>query len=785
MKKIYTYICIAFLLFGAFGVDATFAQPTTFSDGATQIQNNLTSISNPAGAALAGAKMAWSAFGLGNIIFSILGWIGYFILQLMALLLGITGILLNFVLDKTIIDFSDNIRTFTGINVVWKTIRDLVNMSFIFILVYQGILMIVSKGDDVKVRRFIFAIILSSILINFSLFFTKIVIDASNIVTISIYNRIVSADPEAEDYLFKYGLSNIYIQSLGLQGFWGENAVESVSGLDALAGGDQRTGGKLFTISLMGSLLFLITSFTFLAISAMLIVRYIVLIILLATSPIGFMKGLFPYIDKKSSEWWESLIGQAVFPAVFMLMTWIILTLISPENGFTNDLDHKKWLELVNPQQDISSTALANASASGNNGPLSLLFNFSVVIGLSIASILVAKNYATQGAKAISGLINNATSIAGNTVLGGAARLGRNTLGVAGNRISESSWLKDKAVNGGTFGKWASMKALQGGDKIAQSSFDVRSSTIGKNFAKQSTVDFGENTNKGGRRGDVKQYGEKEAAKANLLKVSDVEIEAANQILNSKTFKDKEIEEFNKTDIGKKYYAVEAEWNESKAERERLENIVKTQEKERRSLSSTIDTLKIPDIDKLKTDKSALEAKNDPSLADEIQKITDKIAQAEKDKQKKAELITKRDELKNSLKESRDDLKSFVDQHRETKAKFDEVSAEKESWMSAEKEALIAKIGGQDKKEKNDMLVQRKVIGVSQNRVDAYANRIEDAGLAKRWGVHVKDQITSFGIPNLPIIQAINETPITKRDRMMIGKTVRATAKVKKDGDKA
>src|SRR3989344_1416303 len=104
----------------------------------------------------------------------------------MSLLTGLAGIILNAVIYYTIVDIANNYSRITTINEAWSVIRDLANMSFIFVLLYAAIKTILGTGSDTK--NLIVKIIVVAILINFSLFFTKVVIDASNVLAIAFYD---------------------------------------------------------------------------------------------------------------------------------------------------------------------------------------------------------------------------------------------------------------------------------------------------------------------------------------------------------------------------------------------------------------------------------------------------------------------------------------------------------------------------------------------------------------------------------------------------------------------
>jgi hypothetical protein len=70
----------------------------------------------------------------------------------------------------------------------WTVVRDLSNIFFIIVLLYIAIELILGMGHDAK--KMIVQVIIMALLINFSLFFTEIIIDSSNILALIFYNKI-------------------------------------------------------------------------------------------------------------------------------------------------------------------------------------------------------------------------------------------------------------------------------------------------------------------------------------------------------------------------------------------------------------------------------------------------------------------------------------------------------------------------------------------------------------------------------------------------------------------
>lgn len=409
-------------------------------------------------------QTAGQGCGITNMfgcVWSFLEVIGILILTMTAALLWVAGVILNFVLNLTIVEMSKNISQFDGINIGWKLIRDMMNIVFIFMLVAQGIKLIIGMSSTDGIKKFIGFLILASLLVNFSLFFTKVMIDASNAVTIGIYNAILDEKPLAEtgDDPQKWtnrsaiqGLSVKYTKSLGL------NDIYSGRSFSSVINGDR---SSVFVSQLLGSLLFIVTSFVFFAISIFFIIRYITLLVLLMLSPIAFMGMALPAIKQYSNQWWDSLRGQLIFPPVFMIMTWVVLTLISSP-GF------------------ISTANEGGGITIGEMSTISMLFNYIIIIGLAIFTLITAKKTATEGSALVGQLTGKVSAFAGGAVMGSAARLGRTSFGRLGKVISSNASLQTAASknNKNVFSRIAARGALYTARTGRDATFDLRNASV-------------------------------------------------------------------------------------------------------------------------------------------------------------------------------------------------------------------------------------------------------------------------------------------------------------------
>ncbi len=382
------------------------------------------------------------------------GWISIAILQVAQLLVWMSGVLLNKVVQFTVIDMAHNLEG-VAINNAWATIRDVANMSFIFVLLYASIQLILGIGKNT--RQLIVNMIIVALLINFSLFFTKVVIDSSNLLAVMFYKAIA---PGVLTESFNGGIANTIMEPLKLQ-----SIAQDVSALD---------GSKLIIIGVMGTIFCLIAAFIFFAISIMFVVRFAVLIFLLILSPIAFIAMILPQAGKYRSQWIDALMGQAFFAPIYFLFTWIVIViskgLLTSDKGLGQAL---LGTTVENPQGQLVAKA----------GDIGIVMNFLIMIVFLVFSLVVAKQWAGRAGSGVSKATNWLTGKAGNAGFGAVGWSGRKSLGWAGGKIAENpnivSNANDKNANWST--RASARLALYAGKKARSGTYDPRNMTIPTN----------------------------------------------------------------------------------------------------------------------------------------------------------------------------------------------------------------------------------------------------------------------------------------------------------------
>ncbi len=396
------------------------------------------SVSSEGGLLAALNPITWVTKALGNVSILVLTIGAYFTF--------LSGAVLNFVTQYTVVLMADNLSSADFINKAWTAIRDVANMCFIFILLYAAIKTILGLGGETQ--KLIMKVIVVAILINFSLFFTKVVIDASNVLAITFYDAIA---PGALSLDISRGISNSLMQPLGLQNLWKIDTIDDK---------------QLLVIGVMGTIVTMIAAFVFFAISIMFIIRYVVLIFVIILSPLAFMGFIMPELGKYRTQWQNALLGQAFFAPIYFLLTWVVIVVAK---GLPS-----------NPENWAKIAGSAVASGAVNLPPQSsvqILVNFIIVIAFLIASLIIAKNVSNMAGPAVSGLTKWATGAAGGASFGLAGRAGRYTLGAGAEVFKESKMYKrmEAASPNSSFAR-LSLATI---DKTRKGSFDVRGTKVG------------------------------------------------------------------------------------------------------------------------------------------------------------------------------------------------------------------------------------------------------------------------------------------------------------------
>ncbi len=532
------------------------------------------------------------------------------------LLLTAAGLFLDFSLTWTVFNFTQNTEPLLdAVKIVWTAARDMANILIIGMFVYMAIAKILSLQKDFN--KIIVSLLSVAMLINFSFFFAQVPIDISNWASVQIYNATMHDSTSTE----KFSVSQVLIENMEgtytlgtmitnlgdkireLMNEVGESAKSNVINSIPIPGvqsGDGKNidiwklitdSGAALTSLFMGGvasmMLTLVAAILFFRIGFILVGRWIILILLMATSSLAFAAMLIPSLNKYWVIWRNGIVYNAIVAPLLLFMLSAIVILMG------------------------SMKTVLNTDTGASS-----LFVFLTGLGFLWAAIRIstmlstnAMNSAGGAGKWVNGLLGGIQGRAIGGVIGGVGFAGRNTVGKGfagmGDRLEK--FANSRFSNSRGAGKLMGDSIKNIGTKMSKvgkkSSFDVRTTGAFKNLMKGSSIETGKGIKDGFAAIDEKKSKEREAWGK---KHDEAITKASREKMEYETERDRERAEHIK----------EQEREKKESEKE----ITKIQESIRKDTAA---------LSKNETDKSNLTAKGE-QLATELSNATkeqDKLAQ--------------------------------------------------------------------------------------------------------------------------------------------------------------
>ena len=341
-------------------------------------------------------------------------WAVNLLMWIVSFFLYLSGYIFDISMQFTL-NISDLMTRVPVVDIGWKIFRDLSNIFFIFILLWISISTILGLNSG-ETKELVTHLVIVALLINFSLFITKTVIDGSNIIAMHFYNLIV-VPSEGSTASF----SGAFMQGLKIQTIYDGSAIGEaggekrgvvmsalkrawdvgsatvvgaatagpvagvVAGGAALFGGNAINWGKIILIGIFGSALMLIAAYVFLVGAVLMLLRAVALMFVMMLSPLAFLAYALPGGEEYAKSWKEALIKQVIFAPAFMALSFVVVKTIQS--------DAFKGVVSVS----VGNPSLASAFTTGSGGGVAMIVNFLLIIGLMLGCILVAKKLEVHG----------------------------------------------------------------------------------------------------------------------------------------------------------------------------------------------------------------------------------------------------------------------------------------------------------------------------------------------------------------------------------------------------
>ena len=370
------------------------------------------------------------------------------LISISAWALAIAGVLFNWSIMNAVILFKDVIfePIKDGVNIGWTAFRDISNIVIIGVFAFIAISIILGNKEFGQ-KKLVARVLVIAVLINFSLLFTKMIIDASNFTAGQFYaatqeggektlSQIIDEENKSRkagvptassgvnpfDGYSQKGIAGQFVNFLGVV-----DVADTYVSLREVA--EQSNSGWLMLVhALFAMILLLGAAIVLFYGSFLLISRAIILIFLLLTSAIAFASHLIPKMSDGQfgwSAWWKSLLGSAVLAPLLMIFLYITLQIASNLKASNGTLGN-----------------LISGSAKG--GDVNALFAYLLILGLLYGSFKLASSFSAKiGGFNFAAMVPAIPLALGARVAGFAGRLG---IGGAGTLIGERFAKSGKAA---------------------------------------------------------------------------------------------------------------------------------------------------------------------------------------------------------------------------------------------------------------------------------------------------------------------------------------------------
>lgn len=271
-----------------------------------------------------------------------LSWIVYWIGPGLASL--IAGLAAHFFDIVTHLSLDSNAYALDFLSMAWETVRDLANIAFIFILIYIAIT-IMLEADSANAMKMLATLVVMAVLVNFSFFITRVVIDGGNILGVQFYNRI-SADSLSKQDLSGRSTSGVkdltspILNTVAPQKLFNEPTFRAWATQPGVWGLTILITLSFLFISI--AIIYWILAFAFLQAGIKFLLRTVGLWFVIIAAPLAFAARVLTN-NKVARGWYDkwqySLVSFSLYPAVFLFVYWIIATVskaITGDNIYTS-----------------------------------------------------------------------------------------------------------------------------------------------------------------------------------------------------------------------------------------------------------------------------------------------------------------------------------------------------------------------------------------------------------------------------------------------------------------
>jgi hypothetical protein len=378
----------------------------------------------------------------------------------------------------------------------WTLVRDLANMAFIFILVYIA-MKVVFRAETNGTLALLVRVVTIALIINFSFFFARLIIDGGNILAVEFYN--INPSPALIDSASAAGAPGGAQAVTNLTSYISDNSgntkdltaglmntikIQKILGTESFAKftkGSPNFLSKVISLSFIYicvGVIFAMLAAMFFTIGVKFISRVVVLWLVIIAAPLALVMYAIPSAQAKGyfDQWRKALVTYSLYPAVFLFLYLIIIM-------FAYELAGCQVNQIANCQTTIIDKIFDNIPTGDNVSPIGQIaviitetvFRLGFIMMLLYLAMKASDAVSNMGGTLAQKISGSPTTAFTGRFMKGLGNLGyRNTAGraaqVASGRLANSSLANSRWINNPVFGH-PTAAIRQRLDKAADKSF--------------------------------------------------------------------------------------------------------------------------------------------------------------------------------------------------------------------------------------------------------------------------------------------------------------------------
>lgn len=215
----------------------------------------------------------------------------------------------------------------------WNMIRNITNGVFLIVVIYLALSLVLGIGAT-DAKRTLTVLIIIALLINFSLFFSRLVIDASNVAAYTFYSHLGvpkeddNSEPhpilkESETGIKERTISVNIVNAIKPQNLIGEDMYE-----DFTKPGDTQSSALIFLLLLATVVAFIVATLLLTG-AVIFLARVVILWFLMILAPLAFVAFILPKTKQYGEQWFQTLLSQAFIAPIYLFMLYIVIYFIT------------------------------------------------------------------------------------------------------------------------------------------------------------------------------------------------------------------------------------------------------------------------------------------------------------------------------------------------------------------------------------------------------------------------------------------------------------------------